>query len=398
MRVLFTFTSNASHFYPLAQIASAVRRAGHDVAFAGSPSMVRLVEEAGFLAFPAGIYRDGGPEETALADALRTLPTMAEREARVQRDAFAGFRARRKVPDILNVCETWGPDLLVRDEMDFGSCVAAERLGLPHAVVRILAAGTTVQREVIAGPLALLREEHGLPPDSDLTMLGRYLVLSPFPPSFRDPTAWASDMAHSIRPLTHVHSEDERLPPWISALPERPTIHFSLGTTWNAYRTDIFKPVLDGLGAVPCNAIVTVGRDLDPAQFGPLPSNIAVERFIPLSLLLPFCDLVVSSGGSGTIMSTLAHGLPLVLLPLGADQPQNADRCVALGVARRLDAETLTPQVVRDAILDVLADERYRANAERLRDEIQSLPGIEHAVALLERLSVERQPIVAPPR
>ena len=52
----------------------------------------------------------------------------------------------------------------------------------------------------------------------------------------------------------------------------------------------------------------------------------------------PALRLVVSHGGSGSVVGALAHGLPMVLLPLGADQPQNARRCAELGVARVLDA------------------------------------------------------------
>jgi hypothetical protein len=36
----------------------------------------------------------------------------------------------------------------------------------------------------------------------------------------------------------------------------------------------------------------------------------------------------------------------------------------------------------------------YRANAERLRNEMAALPGPKYAVMLLERLAVERQPLI----
>src|SRR5262249_28984865 len=96
---------------------------------------------------------------------------------------------------------------------------------------------------------------------------------------------------------------------------------------------------------------------------------------------------VVSHGGSGSVAGALAHGLPLVVLPMGADQPQNADRVEALGVGIALDAFTATPEQGRDAVSTALADPAYRRAAERRRDEYAALPGPERAVELLEALA-----------
>ena len=100
---------------------------------------------------------------------------------------------------------------------------------------------------------------------------------------------------------------------------------------------DLFQRVLAGLRDLPIDLIVTVGRDLDPVDLGTQPANVHVERFMPQAALLPHCDLVVSHAGSGSVLGALAHGLPMVLLPIGADQPLNAARCQALGVADVLD-------------------------------------------------------------
>ena len=114
-----------------------------------------------------------------------------------------------------------------------------------------------------------------------------------------------------------------------------------------------------------------------------------IERYVPQSLLLPHCDLVVNHGGSGSVIGALAHGLPLVVLPMGADQLPNAQRCEQLGVGVVLDAVRVTPRSVRDATSALLSDAHAREAAERIRDEIASLPGPEAAVPMLEQL-VER--------
>jgi MGT family glycosyltransferase len=147
--------------------------------------------------------------------------------------------------------------------------------------------------------------------------------------------------------------------------------------------------VLAGLRELPIELAVTVGRDIDPAEFGPQPANVHIERYVPQAILLPHCHLVVSHGGSGSVLGALAHGLPMVLLPLGADQPLNATRCETLGVARILDAVGATPLMVRETVSRVLDDPAYRRAAEGFRDEIGALPGPRHAVRLLEQLAAE---------
>ena len=115
-----------------------------------------------------------------------------------------------------------------------------------------------------------------------------------------------------------------------------------------------------------------------------------MHAYLPQATLLPHCDLVVSHGGSGSVIGALAHGLPSVLIPIGADQPANADRCVALGVGRRLDAATLAPDALRAAVTAGLSDALQRRNAQAIRAEIESLPGPEHALEQLEHLVFEQ--------
>lgn len=336
------------------------------------------------LAEPAG-------PATAPPTIAPLLALSPEREDRVLRESYAGRIARARATSVLALCAEWSPDVIVRDEVDFGSVIAAERLALPHATVLVIAAGSFVRPAVVAEPLNALRAEHGLPPDPDLSMLSRYLVLSPFPPSYRDPAFRLPVTAHSLR--LPALEPGAAAPGWLPKLPSAPTVYFTLGTVFNLESGDLFARVLAGLRELPINLIVTVGPQIDPRELGPQPANVHIERYVPQSVLLPHCDLVVSHGGSGTVTGTLAAGLPSVVLPMGADQPLNAARCEALGVGLALDALHATPQAVRAAVLAVLGDPSYRESAERIREEVAALPGPPHALTLLERLATDNLPL-----
>lgn len=283
------------------------------------------------------------------------------------------------------LCERWAPDLIVRDELDFGALVAAESLGLPHVTVLVSASGAFVRPQLVAAPLDMLRAAHGLLPDPELAEPARYLVLSPCPPRFRDPAFPLPATALAFRAEAGGDREGE--PPWPDALPGAPTVYATLGTIFNAESGDLFARLLGGLRALPLNVVVTVGRGLDPAAFGPQPPHVRVERHLPQAQVLARCDLVVSHGGSGTVVDALAAGLPSVLLPLGADQLLNTARCEALGVGVALDPVRVTPQAIAAAVTRVLDDRAMVAAARRFAREIAALPGPDACVPALERIA-----------
>src|SRR5215212_371702 len=386
MRVLFTVRPGLGMLHPLVPIARALASAGHDVAFALAAAFAPSIERAGFRCFPAGI-------DSTDRDAERLAPEMRglvgrERAAAMWRRIFAGFAPAAMVPDVLDLARGWMPDLVIRDDLEFGGCIAAERLGIPHAAIQAVSFRPHLY-ELIKEPLDRRRTEAGLPPDPDLVMPFRYMYLSPFPPGYLDPAVPLPPTTRHLRPVPFDRSGNEALPEWLVDLPDRPLVYLTLGTVFN-YWTDIFRAFIEGLRDEPVTLVVTVGRNGDPGQFGPQPENVRIERYIPQTLFFPRCDVVVTHGGSGTTMAALTHGLPLIVVPISADQPENADRCAALGLARVIQPTELSADVAREAVREVLANSAYRRAAERMRDEIAALPGPEYAVALLERLAAER--------
>lgn len=383
MRILFTFIGGVGHFHPLVPVARAAAAAGHEVAFACSGGPARHVEAAGFRAFATSASRPRATD--APARDLTPLAPTDRRAAEVEfATNFATTGARRHATAVQEPLRRWRPDVVVRDEADFGSAVAAEVLGVPTATVLVLASGMLVRPDLVGGPLAALRAEHGLPAESAPTTITGGLVLSPFPPSFRNP---ASPVP--LPAATSFFRSGDAVATATSATARkasRPRVYVTLGTIFNSGSGDLFERLLDGVADLDADVLVTIGNDLDPAAFGPQPDHVRVERFVSQAEVLGATDLVVSHGGSGSLMATLAHGLPSVLLPLGADQPHNAARAEELGVARTLDTATASPATIRETVGLALADAPGRERARDLAREIAALPPVAHAVPLLEGL------------
>jgi UDP:flavonoid glycosyltransferase YjiC (YdhE family) len=87
------------------------------------------------------------------------------------------------------------------------------------------------------------------------------------------------------------------------------------------------------------------------------------------------------------MIGALSFGCPMIVIPLGADQLLNAERCEQLGVAVALDAMTLRPGDVRDAVERLLEKRSYRERAEEIRDEIRELPSPSAMVPEVEALA-----------
>ena len=408
MRALFTTTAGSGHFHPLVPLARALAEAGHEVAFAAPRSFGPTVEASGFRAFPAG-RDDADGMDPELVGLLGQLQQLVEREgfaaeanAFMIAEVFGGYNARRAVPDLLPLCRDWQPDVVVRENAEFGGAVAAEALGIPHAAVQVghfFDFGDAL-RDRLAARLDPVRRSVGLPPDPDLAMLYRYLLLSFVPPSYQDPAAARPPTMHHLRTSVFDRSGGEAAPAWLGPDLARPVVYATFGTEMPNIPVlgvfpGLFQAVIAGLRDEAGTLVVTVSRGKDPAALGPQPPHVRVERYVPQSLLLSHCDLVVTHGGHNTVLAAIAHGLPLVVIPIAADQPENARRCAELGLGRVVGPDERTPDAIRQAAREVLRDPRYRENAARLRREMEAQPGPERGVELLERLAAERAPLVA---
>lgn len=374
MRILFTFVGGLGHLAPLLPLSRAARKRGHEVAVAGSGGLVPRIEEAGFRAYATSPqpHHAGAPRPRDLTPLAPTDPRAAEIELA---DNFADRGARRMAGAVPSVMEDFGPDLVVRDEVDFGTTIAAELRGVPVVTHLVLASGLLVRPDLVGPRLDVVRAEHGLPPDPHLLRLTTSLVLSDFAPSFRSPEAPLRLSPTYYRSATVARR---------GSRPARPRVYGTLGTIFNKESGDLLERLLAGLARLDADVLVTVGRELDPADFGAQPPHVRVERFVPQAEVLPEVDLVVSHGGSGSLSATLAHGLPSLLLPLGADQPHNASRATGLGLAAALDAAGATPDEIADRARSVLDDAATAARCRAVADEMRAQPGLDSAVSALE--------------
>jgi UDP:flavonoid glycosyltransferase YjiC (YdhE family) len=166
-----------------------------------------------------------------------------------------------------------------------------------------------------------------------------------------------------------------------------PKVLVSLSTFFYAGMVETLQRVLDGIGTVDVPAVVTTGPVIDPAQLR-APANVELHRYLSHDELMPEVSLVVGHGGHSTTMRALAHGLPLVVMPLHPllDQPMVGRRVEESGAGRVLSRKA-RPHQVASAVQELLHDDSYRIAAQRIADEIRPTGGTDGAADLLEELA-----------
>jgi MGT family glycosyltransferase len=207
--------------------------------------------------------------------------------------------------------------------------------------------------------------------------------LDPCPPSMQGEPRRAAAVTLPIRPEIP-GDPAASLPDWAAGLGGQPVVYLSLGTVPLFNTPGKLKTLVASLAPADLDLVVTISDLYDPAELGTQPPNVHVEKWLPLAPLLPRCDVVVCHAGSGTTLAALVAGLPLVLLPQGADQYVNAAACQRAGVARVLSGDAVTSTAIEDAVLAVAQQgSPEQATARRIASEIAAMPNATDVVRQL---------------
>jgi UDP:flavonoid glycosyltransferase YjiC (YdhE family) len=387
MRALFSSTRGAGHFNPLVPFARAFERAGHELLFAGPPDLAGAVDAAGFQ-----FWQFDPPPEAELGAVWARVPELPPEEANevVVGEVFGRLNTTAALPRLRAACEEWRPDVVVRDPNEYGSALAAELHGITHARVAIgLASTEELGMGIAASAVDAIRQVEGLPPDPDAERLRRSPYLSLFPPTLDD---GAQPDTQRFRDPAWDEPPGE-LPEWWPGREHEPLVYVTFGSVAGAFpqALPVYGVAMRAVAELPVRVLLTVGRELDLDALPAAPENVRVERWVPQQDVLGHAAAALVHGGSGSTLGALAAGVPLAVMPLFADQPQNARRVaeVGAGVAVEPNRDDLDATVspLREAIRTVLDDPSYGERARALAEESRALPAVDEALPLFERFA-----------
>ena len=171
--------------------------------------------------------------------------------------------------------------------------------------------------------------------------------------------------------------------PWDRLDAGRPLVFVSMGTLQNGVER-VFRTVAEACAAFPVQTVLSLGGNLAPEVFARLPGDPVVVRYAPQLELLRKAALTVFHGGLNTALESLCCGVPMVAIPVTMDQPGVGARIAWTGTGKTIPVAQLTAKRLGAAIGEVLANDRYRAQAKGLQRQIASIRGVEQAAELIE--------------
>ncbi len=423
---LFVLWAGGGNVPPQLTIARRLVERGHRVRVL-APAVLRGSIEAAGVAFEPYLtipeHDEGVPEQSLVRDfeARSKVAALA-----ASRDNLVAAMAGPVAADVLATLERRPADVVAFDFLLFGAMFAAEKASVPAAMlihtvfpfpapglppygmgwapmggplgtVRELM-GRLIFRQVYERPLLprfnAVRAGLGLEPlrtfDELLQGADRALVLTS--PAFDFPARLPSNVEYVGPQLEPPAATAAWQSPW-PAGDDRPLVVVGLSTTHQAHEP-MLERIVAALATLPVRALVTTGgatlRSVPPA-------NVHVVRFVPHAQVLPEAAVVVTHAGLGTVHVALAHGLPLVCLPIGRDQPDNAARVAWHGAGLRLSPKS-SPEAIRAAVERVLGDPAFALSAGRLAAAFAEQRPAERAQSALEAVAGNGRLTKAAPR
>ncbi len=371
VRVLLASTGGSGHVGPLLPVLSALVRRGDEVLLVVPPV---LAGTAGGTGQPYVLGEDPPQAEFGPLWERFAVADPGEQAVLANRELFARLCTTAMLPTLEHAFARFRPDLVVREPCEYASAVVAEQRGVRHVQVAIgLAEVEAASLELAAPVLRAFRPDlpERLLATPYLTRLPAALDPSPFPTTLR-----VRDPAPPERPRP--------LPDWWAGSTD-PLVYLTLGTVAGSLpeATEVYRAALAAVDGLAVRVLVTLGHDGDATSLGTLPCNVHAEKWVPQRDVLAQAAVVLCHGGSGTTFGALEVGVPLVVVPLFADQPANG-RLIARAGAGLVSGRA--PDQLRQALLRVLHDEAYHHRATALGQAMQAQPQLPDVLYHLQQL------------
>jgi len=393
LNFLFAAWGNPGNLNPTLTAARRLRKEGHRVRIIGEASHQEEMTNGGFESL---CWRRPGP--LAPPEASGEEPIWAEVRMACEQLMFGS--ALDFAADTMDALRKEPVDAVITNDILAGPVIAAEAAGVPcallapHVSIRPLdGIPTGIGRIVTSDPsdelvsaeaarVRLVGLMNGCLPTLNraraafgLAALGHIFehydrasrVLLGMSAAFDFPAVRLPSNVRYVGPLLDPPAwSGTWTAPWTGS-PSRPRVLVSLSTSFQN-QAALLRRIVAVLGTMELDAVVTVG----PAMAGEdinSPDNVSVIRSAPHDAVMKEVSLVVTHGGHGTVVRSLVNGVPLLVIPMGRDQNDNAARVVARGAGLAI-AENASEGEIVSAVTRLVTELHFRAAAVRLGNAI----------------------------
>jgi zeaxanthin glucosyltransferase len=414
MKIGFLSLPLSGHLNPMTTLARKLQARGNDVVFISVPDAEPVLRAANlkFIPFCEQEYPPG-----SIAQEFSSV-------AKLHGEEVLRHSARELVPGLSKaalehlpekIAEA-GVEALVLDKVYFYVELVAMHLGIPYVhiwnVLHFDFSGATPP-SIFAWthettPEALARNVEGLKMAGEIlapmaevakpyaekaglqidwndpeATLSKLAVITQTPREFDYPDIQWPAQFHYAGPF-HDNGGREKVPfPW-DKLTREPLVFASMGTLVNGLEY-VYRTILDAVRHLSgVQVVLSVGRNIDLDDLGPIPWNTLVVSSAPQIELLKRATVCITHAGLNTTLEALAQGVPMVAIPIGYDQPGVAARIAYHGVGEVLELQDLTVARLSELIQRVRTNQTYHDRARYLQKVIAQTRGLDLASEVIE--------------
>jgi len=165
----------------------------------------------------------------------------------------------------------------------------------------------------------------------------------------------------------------------LTSIKEKNPIYISLGTVFNQF-LDFYKLCFKAFGNTDHTVVMSIGEKVQISELGEIPNNFIVKNYIPQTEVLKYTKLFITHGGMNSTHEGLYYGVPLIVIPLSADQPIIAQQVSDIGAGVKLHMQNLTPHNLLETVDYMLNHLSFKENAANIRESFRKSGGYHKAV------------------
>jgi len=411
MRILFATIGSLGDLHPCLGLGTELKRRGHSVVIASTEAYRSRILERGLIFH--SLRPNWNPADSELirqCEDLKSGPEILFRKLILPHleDTYADLSSAAKECDLLLAGELVYAAPLVAEKLRlrWGSIILSPCSFLsaydPSVLVNmpqliwLRNAGPSINRAFLTigtrltrhwwEPVKRLRLKEDLRPDCAPLTRDKFspnLVLALFSAVFakRQPD-WPAHTVQTGFAFYDGSVMDVDLPELTSFLAAgEPPIVFTLGSTAVSHPGNFYQASAEAALRLGKRAVLIGSGDvrMDSSQILEIP-------YAPYSVVFPHASVIVHQGGSGTTGQAMRAGRPMLFVPFGWDQPDNAARIERLGAGLSIARNKYSTDTAYKMLKRLLNKASFAERAAALGQALAMQNGIQEACDAVEGL------------